>query len=220
MVPFRSGERLEYRVLWSKYSVNAGTIEFSVLERAEFFGRTAWHFRAVARTIDTMRLLYALDDQFDSYTESAQLTSLQYETYLHEAGKQQNNTWRFVAENAPAPKGATAARVPPGTRDPIGLLYALRANDWKTLPELRVSAFDGHHLYDVVSRLAQPSEQVTIVAGQFAASRIDVRVSESGKDLADTRFSVWLSTDAKRVPLLIEAQVPVGTARVELVSQP
>src|SRR5438445_8223577 len=53
-VPFNAGERLSYRVIWSKFSVNAATIQLSVIERRDFFGRLAWHFRALAQTIDTM----------------------------------------------------------------------------------------------------------------------------------------------------------------------
>ncbi len=37
-VPFRSGEILEYRVLFSKYAVNAAKIETTVVEQRNFFG--------------------------------------------------------------------------------------------------------------------------------------------------------------------------------------
>ncbi len=220
IVPFAGGEQLSFRVLWSKYAVNAGTISFSVVERRDFFGRAAWHFRGVAQTVQTMRIVYPLDDQFDSYTDTVQLTSLQYEMYLHEQGKQQNDAWRMSADGAPAPPNMAAARVPAGTRDPISLLYVLRAVDWTKTLELRTPVFDGHHLYDVVARLEQSSDQVTVPAGQFAASKIDVHVSEHGQEVAGTHFSLWLASDASRTPVLIEAELPVGTARVELTGRP
>ena len=37
-VPFRPGEILEYRVLFSKYAVNAAKIETTVVEERNFFG--------------------------------------------------------------------------------------------------------------------------------------------------------------------------------------
>ena len=153
VVPFRAGEKLSFRVIWSKFSVNAGTVDFLVAQHGNFFGQPAWHFQARAQTVDTMRLVYPLDDQFDSYTEAVKLASLQYEMYLHEQGKQQNDSWRMTVDGSPAPSDATAARVLPGTRDPIGFLYALRATDWKSTPELRAPVFDGHHLYDVDAKL-------------------------------------------------------------------
>jgi hypothetical protein len=118
------------------------------------------------------------------------------------------------------PGGISAARVVPGTRDPIGMLYALRAADWKSAPELRVPVFEGRHLYDVQARLAEggPSP-IKVPAGQFTASQIRIRVFESGKELTDTSFSLWLADDANRTPVLIEATLPIGSARVELTSR-
>lgn len=217
-VPFHGGEKLSYRVMWSKFSVNAGTIDLFVAQHGTFFGHPAWHFQARAATVQTMRLVYPLDDQFDSYTEAIKLASLQYEMYLHEQGKQENNSWRMTLDGEPAPSGATAARVVPGTRDPIGFLYALRAADWKSTPELRAPVFDGHHLYQVDAKLGLPADHVTVPAGDFEASRIDIRLSERGEGVADTNFSLWIAQDAARTPVLIEANVPLGTARVELTS--
>src|SRR5579862_731722 len=222
-VPFAAGENLAFRVLWSKYSVNAGALQFQVVERRDFFGRPAWHFRVRGQTIDTMRYVYPLDDQVDSYTDATTLASLQYEMYLHEQGQQQNNTWRMSSPGDPAPAGATAARVPADTRDPVGLLYAFRAHDWKSAPEMRAPVFDGNHLYQVDARLEQPSDPVTVQAGSFTAARIGVDVSQEnheGKDTGSIHFTLWLAQDATRTPALIEAALPIGSARVELASRP
>ncbi len=66
-------------MLLSKYALNAAKIETTVVEQRNFFGHAAWHFRAIAHTVDTTRALFALDDEFDSYTSAANLFSLQYE---------------------------------------------------------------------------------------------------------------------------------------------
>lgn len=219
VVPFNPGERLSFRVIWSKFSVNAATIQLAVVERRDFFGRAAWHFRALAQTIDTMHILYPLDDQLDSYTDAAQLNSIQYEMYLHEQGKQQSNSWRLISDGSPAPANVTAARVSPGTRDPIGLLYMLRAADWKSAPQLRAPVFDGKNLYEVVAHLESSSEQTIVPAGQFSASRISVRVFDHGQELPNTHFNVWLAQDATRTPVLLETELPIGTARLEMTAK-
>jgi hypothetical protein len=216
VVPFDTGEHLSFRVIWSKFSVNAATIELSVVERRDFFGRPAWHFRALAQTIDTMRVVFPLEDQLDSYTDAQRLSSLQYEMYLHEQGKQQTNTWRLISDGSPAPAGSTAARVLPGTCDPIAFLYVLRAADWKSKPELHTPVFDGHNLYDVVARLESTSEHATVPAGQFTASKISVRIFDHGQEVNATRFTVWLAQDAARTPVLVEVELPIGSARLEM----
>jgi Protein of unknown function (DUF3108) len=216
VVPFHGLERLAFQVLFSKFTVKAAELQFHVVERRNFFGHPAWHFRATAQTVDTVRVLYPLDDQFDSYTDAVRLTSLQYEMYLRESGTKENRTWRMDTGEESIPDGVSAARVTPGTRDPLGMLYVLRATDWKQSPELRMPVFEGRHLYDVRARLAQGSSPVKVPAGQFNASRIDVQVFERGRELTDTTFSVWLADDAGRTPVLIEANLPIGSARVEL----
>jgi len=218
-VPFRSGEILEYRVLYSKYSVNAARIETSVVEQRDFFGHPAWHFRAVAHTMDTTRALLAIDDQFDSYTSAVNLFSIQFEMYLHEQGKAQTNLFRLTTDNEPAPADATAVRVAPGTRDAISLLYNLRAADWQRTPELRVPVFDGRRLYEAVARIDTPQGTVTVPAGNFPAFRVAIQLFDHGREMTDTRLWLWITKDAGHVPVLVEAEIPFGTARIELLHQ-
>jgi hypothetical protein len=219
-VPFQAGEVLEYRVLFSKYAVNAAKIETTVVEQRNFFSHPAWHFRAIAHTMDTTRALFAIDDQFDSYTAAANLFSLQYEMYLHEQGKAQTNLYRMTGEGDPAPADATAVRVLPGTRDAIGFLYSLRAADWQRTAELRVPVFDGRRLYDVIARIDTPQGNVSVPAGNFPAFRVALRLFDHGKELADTRLWVWFAKDTPHTPVLVEAEIPFGTARIELTHQP
>lgn len=220
VVPFAAGEKLEYQLLWSSYHVHAATLEFSVVEKRNFFGHSAWHFRLVARTINTMGTVYPLSDQFDSYTDAVQLSSLQYEQYLHELTTTQSFVYRMSSAGEPAPVGASAVRVLPGTRDAVGFVYALRAVDWQHTPQLNAPVFDGRNLYDVHARVEAVNDTVQVPAGHLPATRIAVDVYENGKLRQDTRFHLWLGKDAARTPLLIQADVPIGTARVELLSLP
>ncbi len=218
--PFQAGETLEYRVLLSKYAVNAARVETAVIDQGNFFGRLAWHFRVIAHTVDTTRLLFPLDDQFDSYTSVANLISVQYEMYLHEQGKQQTSRYRMTGEGEPAPADATALRVLPGTRDAIGFLYALRSMDWQRTPEFRAPVFDGRRLYDAIARVEVPRGTASVAAGTFTATRIAIRLFDHGKELTDTRLWVWIANDAARTPVLIEADIPYGACRIELTRKP
>jgi hypothetical protein len=219
-VPFAVGETLEYQVLWSQYRVRAATLDYSIIEKRDFYGHAAWHFRLMAHTTNTMRTVYPLDDQFDSYTDAAQLASLQYEMYIHELAARESHLFRITTGAEPAPANATAVRALPGTRDAVGIIYALRAVDWQHTPEFRAPVFEGRNIYDVHARLEAENDSVLVPAGQLAASRIAVDIFENGKQRQDISFHVWLAKDAARTPLLIAANVPIGTARIELLSLP
>jgi hypothetical protein len=116
-----------------------------------------------------------------------------------------------------APANVTEARVLLGTRDPLGMMQYLRGVDWTKTPEVRSPVYDGHKLYDVRAREQSTSEDVSVPAGDFHASKIVLRVFDNGVEMKDAQFALYLANNAARTPVLIEAVIPVATARVELV---
>jgi hypothetical protein len=65
-------------------------------------------------------------------------------------------------------------------------------------------------------------ERVTVRAGAYNAIKVDLQLKRLGKDLElephrkFRRATVWISDDANRIPLRIEAQIFVGTVFAEL----
>jgi hypothetical protein len=216
-MPFRIGEKLEYRVAWSGFT-NAASIELTVPERREVMGWGTWHFRASAHTLSPMRALFAVDDQFDSYTDAATLESRQYETYLNEMGQKQTEVFHFWAEGQRPRGDAAGVVVTPGTRDPLGAAYALRGIDWRETPEFQAAVYDGHDVYGMRARLDVPAETLGVAAGNFSVSKISIHLFQHGKEVPGTSFTAWLANDAARTPVLMVAEMPFGNLRVELVS--
>src|SRR5208282_5248966 len=193
-VPFHAGERLEYAAQWNKF-VTAALLKLVVVDERDFFGRPAWHFQATAQTIDPVHMIFALDDQFDSYTDAVTLESRQYEMYLREQGKHDY-------------------LVMPGTQDPVGFLYGLRAHDWEKEPAMRVPVFDGRKFYEIEAKREAVGASVTLtVGGTFVTTRIALKVFQGGQEMPNLKVWVSLSMDAARVPVLIEAEAPFGTVR-------
>lgn len=212
---FRIGEKLSYRISWAAL-MTAATAELAVSEKRAFYGHEAWHFRALARTVDAARLLYQLDNQFDSYADSATLASFRYEAYLREQGKSESKVTRMAGEGLPVQNDGPMVRVLPGTRDPLGLLYYLRTVDWSKTRQVRTPVFDGRRLLEVQARV-RGNGTVIVPAGKYAATRVELRLFERKKELTDVRIWVWFANDARRAPALMEAQMPFGKLRVELV---
>jgi hypothetical protein len=214
-VPFAPGEALVYRVEWA--GAEAASARLEVRPGETLYGRKAWHFLARASTLKAARLLYPLDDQFDSYSEVAALASLRWEMYQRERGTQRNRIIRMNRAGEPVPADGPAVRVPAGTRDPLGLLYALRIHDWSKSRETRFPLFDGSKLYEV--RAAAGAEApVSVPAGRATARRVAVQLFLSKQEVTGMRFAVWIARDAARTPLLIEAELPLGKLRIALTS--
>lgn len=214
-VPFRAGETLDFRAGWELYTSGA-TLKLAVLERRDFYGRSAWHFQAQATTLNPLRYIFALDDQFDSYSDAADLGSRQYELYIREQAKHEQRIIRMNHEGEPAPPDGAAVRVPAGTRDPLGTLFFLRAVDWQRTPTVQTLVYDGKKLYEVRAQVGQAREIVEVPAGGFTATRVDLRIFERHKELTQVRISVWFALDSARIPVQVEAEMPFGSVRAEL----
>src|SRR5215831_1562898 len=67
-MPFGTGETLDYRIGWAAFGT-AANLEMKVPERRDLYGWRTWHLQAAFHTTRPVRNLFAIDDQFDSYTD-------------------------------------------------------------------------------------------------------------------------------------------------------
>jgi hypothetical protein len=215
-LPLRGGEVLEYTANVANLS-NVANLKLQVGEHKDFFGKSAWHLQAFAHTENPLRMVFELDDQFDSYSDAATMTSLQYEMHLSERGQKVDSIQRMTATGKePAPPDATATRVLPGTRDPLGMMQYLRNVDWTKTAEVGGPVYDGHKLYSVSAKLTSAGEAVTVPAGSYKTSKIEIRVFENGLEMKDAHFTMYFANNVARTPVLLEAIMPFATAQVQL----
>jgi hypothetical protein len=209
------GEVLEFTGSVAKVN-NVASLRLVVNGRKELAGKDAWHLQAFAHTQNPLRMVFELDDQFDSYSAPGDFASVQYEMRLNERGQKVQSVQRMTPTGRePAPAGASEARVLPGTRDPLGMMQYLRSVDWAKTPVVHGPVYDGHKLYEVRAQKIGSAE-VEVPAGKFSTSTVDIKVFDDGAEMKDAHFTVYLAKDAARTPVLLEAVLPFAAARVEL----
>jgi hypothetical protein len=213
----RTGETLDFTANVPKLNSIVANLRVKVGERRSVAGKDAWHLQAFAHTENPYRMVFELDDEFDSYSEISNLASLKYEMHLNERGQKVDTVERMTpSSREPAPADEVAARVLPGTRDPVGMLMYLRSVDWGNTREVKSPVFDGHKLYDVRAVLVGKSQSVSVAAGKYSTTKIEIHVMDNGTEMKDAHFLLYLAEGAERLPVLMEAVLPVATARVEL----
>ncbi len=213
----RPGESLEFAANLTKLNSTVADLKIVVAEKRNFYGKSSWYLQAFVHTENPYRMVFELDDQFDSYSEAGNFASQQYEMHLSERGQKVDSVQRILSSpKEPAPADATAARVPAGTRDPLGLLQYLRGVDWGKTPEIKSPVYDGRKFYEVRAVLLSKSEAVKVPAGNYTATKIEIHVYDNGAEMKDAHFLLYLSNTVARLPVLLEAILPIATARVEL----
>ena len=78
--------------------------------------------------------------------------------------------------------------------------------------------YDGEDLYEMQARVELPEDVISVSGKEVTATKIAVVLFRGGNQ-SRTRCWIWLSRDAQRVPLVIQAQVPYGSVRAELMSR-
>jgi hypothetical protein len=211
----KAGEVLQFSASLAKVS-NVATLRLEVVDKKEINGRATWHFQALAKTQNAMRLIFELDDRFDSFSEGNSYTGVQYEMHLSERGQKVQSIQRLTTTGKePPPPGASAAVVLPGTRDPLGMMQYLRSVNWDKTMQVKSPVFDGRKLYDVHAKLIGTSV-VAVPAGKFTTATIEIRVFDNGVEMKDAHFTLYLANDAAHTPVLLQAVLPFAEARVEL----
>jgi hypothetical protein len=217
-LPLKGGEILDFTADVAKVS-NVATLQLKTAEKRSVAGRNAWHLQAFAHTQNPLRMVFELDDQFDSYSDTATMTSVQYEMHLSERGEKVDSVQHLTSTGRDAaPANAVQTHVLPGTRDPLGMMQYLRHVDWVKTPKVEGPVYDGHKLYDVIASLAGSGQNVTVPAGTFNADKVEIRVFDNGQEMKDAHFFVYFAKNDARTPVLLEAEMPFASARVALKS--
>lgn len=217
MFALRAGEMLDYDANITKLDSTVARLKISAVEKRTAGGKSTWHLQALAHTENPYRMVFELDDQFDSYSDAPAMTSVQYEMHLSERGQKVESIQRMLTSmQDPFPSGGSGVRVPPGTRDPLGMLEYLRGVDWSETSQVRSPVFDGRKLYDVQAKLAGKASSIRVPAGTYNTMKVEIRVFDNGQEMKDAHFVLYLTNDVTRLPVLMEAVLPVATARVAL----
>jgi len=196
----RPGESLEFAANVTKLNSTIANLKIVTAERRNFYGKNSWHLQAFARTENPYRMVFELDDQFDSYSEAGNFASQQYEMHLSERGQKVDSVQRMVSSpEDPAPADATAARVPAGTRDPLGLLQYLRGIDWDKTPEINSPVYDGRKFYEVRAVLLSKAESGECSGGKLHGDQ-DRHPRVRGRSRDEGRALPAVSLERRRAP--------------------
>jgi hypothetical protein len=219
-VPFHAGEVLEYDIGWSSY-VTAGTAAVTVRERKASYGSTAYYVVAEGRPTPLLSKLYTLYYKADTLIDAYSLLPQRGSLYVEEGKRRRTKTTTFdQAARRAKYEVQTATRVekdlvlPGFTQDALSALYVLRSIPMKAGDRFNMPVTDAGDVYKVQMQVSGP-EAVTTPMGTIPALKI-VPVITSSKGAPPRGLAIWISDDARRLPLRIEAQLAVGKFTVAL----
>lgn len=233
-LPFKSGESLAYAVYYRAKMVPRTPVGRATLvcESESYMDEPHYKITANGRTLPFFRWFYDLNDTYISYIDSVTMRPSKLLVRLDEDGYRFGSTylydWRthkvytsYKKHNQTESQRKTQ-HLPQGAYDPVALFYNLRKVDFATLKVGEQCRLD-MVLEDTIRQLIYTYEgrDVTQVKGTGDVASLRFRCSiatSSGQSFKDgAYFTLWVSDDRNRIPLVVDSPVKVGSVGAYLI---
>jgi hypothetical protein len=215
-VPFRVGETLTYDVTYSSYLV-AGTAVTTVQDRRSTPGATSYYIVVEGRPVPMLASLYRLYYKMDTLLDSVTLLPHRGSMHAEEGGRRRTALTRFdratrkgVFEVQTEPAGRLEFDIPPQVQDGLSGLFVLRSMTLRPGDSITLPVADEGLVYNVRAS-ATGTERLRVPLGEFDASVLKMTITDPAGQPAATNTAVWFSNDARRLPLKMQADLPVGS---------
>ena len=225
-VPFAAGETLTYNVGWSTY-FTAGTATMRVAERRQFAAnRAVYVVVAEGKPGSILSKLYDLYYKAESQFDTRTFAPLTASVFSKEGSRTRVKTTHFKGPNATSADyeirtttlNKRQLTVPKYTQDALAAIYVLRSvlrftpGDRLTMP-----VTSGGDVYNASVSLGGAPETIKTGAGTFQAWKATISaIDVATRQPAARGMSVWFSNDARRLPVKMEAGLPVGSFTLTL----
>jgi hypothetical protein len=219
-VPFAPGETLSYDVSWSSF-LTAATATVTVREKRSSFGSVAYYIVAEGQPTSLVASLYKLYYKVDTLLDAFTLLSQRGSLYSKEGNRQRMRSTRFdrAAQTAQydVQSGSTTMKtdgqqtlpLPPDTQDALSALFVLRTLDFKPGLTLTMPVSLNSETYRVKVTVGE-RETITSGAGALRCWKLTPSVLDAAGKPEAAGFTIWISDDARRLPVLLQAGLPVG----------
>jgi hypothetical protein len=216
-VPFAVGESLTFDVAWSNFLV-AGTATVSVRERRTSGRSAAYYLVAEGQPIPLLARLYPVYYKADALLDTRTLTSWWASTFAQEGQSQTTKVTRFDASRRTATYEVRPSAAAPRTMklatdsvDALSAIFLARAKPLGAGRSFEMSVVDAGELYRVRLSVSGP-EPVAGRMGSVQAWWLTPEFLDAGGRPGPTRkMALWISADERRLPVRLQAEIPVGT---------
>lgn len=222
-MPFEPGEKLMFDLRWS--FIKAGQASLEVDSVKTINGRKAYHFVLKARSTPFLDLFYKIRDRIDAYADIKMTHSMLYTKKQREGKTHRDIVVRFDHNTRKAHysnfnKKRHPIPIQPGTFDPLSIFYFSRLFDLRENQVLTRPVSDGKKCVIGEARVLR-RETLDLSCGRFDTFLIEPDLKHVGgvfEKSREAKIQIWITADARRIPVRVKSKVAVGSFIGELIS--
>ena len=214
--PLRAGEDLTFHVRFGM--IHAGEAHLQIVGVEKVGQASCYRLRSLARSSGVFGRIYGIDDRVESLMDSSGLMSHRIEKHLREGSYRQEQTVHFdyAGMHARYANGDTLS-IPGPVQDDLSAFYVARCLD---LHENQVYYLETHSNkvnYPMQVRV-YGKEKLRTDAGEFECFKVEPRVDRGGIFKHRGGMLIWMTTDARHLPVRLKSKLPVGSIIADLAS--
>ncbi len=223
---FNSGEELNYNVVynWGFIWVDAGRVEFRA-NKEIYEGRYVYHFKGYGTTLKKYDWFFKVRDYYDSYAEVNDLKPIKYIRNTSEGKYKVDNKYWFDYNskkiytntwNSEKNREQDTIQLTPCLFDIMTAVYYARTIDlsiYKVNQKIPLTMIVDNEIYQLHGRFLGTETLKTKDKAKINCLKFSVMLVEGTMFKGGENLTVWVSDDANRVPILVEAKVLVGSVK-------
>ena len=220
ITPFQKGEQLTYLVHYGL--INAGEAKLTVKEQDTIIdGKSVFHMYGEGKTLSVFEWFYTVRDVYETYLDEKTLAPRKFRRRVNEGGYIIDRDYHFVPEKE---KVNTLRRgeikTPKDVQDMLSSFYYLRAFDFTNAKPgqiFKINAFMDYKMFPFYVKYVGKDE-VKVGMGKYKCIKFVPVVQEGRVFKSEDDLEIWVTDDAAKVPVLVKANLFVGSAKAELVN--
>jgi Protein of unknown function (DUF3108) len=213
-VPWKIGEYFEFSIDWN--GLNGGHSLMQVQNVQRVGDHRAYRIVSKTQSNSFVSKFYKVRDRAESYIDAESLYSVRFVKHLREGGYKQDLDVRFdQAEHKAIYDNGQTFDVPPHVQDVLSAFYYVRSQPLPTGAVLSVPTHDNKKSYAMEVHVLR-RERVQVPAGKFDCVVVEPMLKSEGVFKSQGSILVWLTDDARRIPVLVKSKVPIGSISVSL----
>ena len=198
------GETLRYAM--TILGVAGGELTLSAVP-AELNGRRTTKFEMSALSNNFLSKFFVVRDTIVSWIDPKSFRSLRFEKHTVEGKRARDELTEFDYEKGLAKYEGASVPLEDATLDSLSSVYYLRTLKLDTEKPIEFQVFSGQpHMLRVE---IQGRETLVVPAGRFQTVRVEPK-SAAGA-LMGKNLVLWLTDDARKIPVQIRSRLKVGT---------
>lgn len=219
--PFAPGETARYAARWRSTGVDLAAGEITVAVQPP-----AYTFLVRAETAPWIARFFEARDVFLTRTDSQLLPQL-HEREQHEGSRHVTRAFVYQHEEGLVRMGRTAEHasseegvslpLAPWSRDAIAALFYARTLPLEPGRRFQIPVNEAGRQLVVELTVAQ-RERISVQGRQVEAIRLEPRMKRGAGSRRSATATIWVSDDARKLPVALDLEAAFGHVRLELVS--